>query len=205
MSATPITGYRYVVAVDESHYSRWAFNLASAQMNKHTDELVILTVARLLSSGYGYTEAIHSTQLEEEKRAKRVVRSFGRVAKQIGVEHCRLVLTYGTDVGEAIVNYLEQNPADFLLIGRCSMGAIKRVFLGSDSKHVIENAPCTVTVVKQAFGPEDIHDPKTSVIAAEEAERQERIAEYERRKAQEDTWLAKKHLAEQIQLDHESA
>jgi nucleotide-binding universal stress UspA family protein len=187
-------GFRYVVALDESEFASWAFNLATSQMNKKTDELVLLCIAKLLSTGYGYSDAIHDAQLAEEKCCKRLVRRYGLKAKSLGIVNFKLVLSYGTDIGEAIVHYLTENSSDFLLIGRRSMGSFKRLFLGSTSKHVIENAPCTVTVIKEPFGPEEVHVSKNAVKAAEEAERQERIREQEQREARdrrESEWLSK--------------
>ncbi|MDP2436796.1 MAG: universal stress protein [archaeon] len=197
-SSVPQPGFKYVVAVDESHYSRWAFNLALSHLDKHTDTLVVLAVAQLMSSGYGYTEAIHAAQVQEENRCKRIVRAFGRKCKEAGVVNMKLVLTYGTDIGESIVNYLNEHPSDFLYIGRRSLGSFKRLFLGSVSKHVLEHAPCTVTIVKQAFGPEELHVNKDEVLSLEEAERQRRIKEYDSRHAKEAEWLAKKHVLQEL-------
>eukprot|EP00010_Vexillifera_abyssalis_P000114 CAMPEP_0201558566 /NCGR_PEP_ID=MMETSP0173_2-20130828/68573_1 /ASSEMBLY_ACC=CAM_ASM_000268 /TAXON_ID=218659 /ORGANISM="Vexillifera sp., Strain DIVA3 564/2" /LENGTH=251 /DNA_ID=CAMNT_0047972027 /DNA_START=52 /DNA_END=807 /DNA_ORIENTATION=+ len=199
-------GLRYAVALDDSHFAQWAFNLATSRMNAHQDQLVLICVAKLLATGYGYTQVIHDAQVAEEKRCKKIVRAYGRKAKELGYENFKLILTYGTDIGEAIVQYVTDNPVDFLFIGRRSMGSFKRLFLGSTSKHVLENAPCTVTVVKQPFGPELVHSSKRAAVAAEEAERKARIARQEREEREhekEQEWLSKLNQHITIEAEEE--
>mmetsp|Transcript_38071 Transcript_38071/g.52871 ORF Transcript_38071/g.52871 Transcript_38071/m.52871 type:complete len:140 (+) Transcript_38071:330-749(+) len=91
------------------------------------------------------------------------------------------------DVGEVVCSYITDHQIDFLVMGRRGgLGALKRLILGSSSKYCIENADCNVVIVKHPFGPEEVHEAsKEAIIAAEEAEREWRIMEYEKKKERE--------------------
>lgn len=51
-------------------------------------------------------------------------------------------------IGESICLFAKNHHIDFIVIGRRSMSGIKRFFTGSTSKYVMENAHCSVIVVK---------------------------------------------------------
>lgn len=51
--------------------------------------------------------------------------------------------------GKVIVETAEQRKADVIFVGRRGMNAAKRLFLGSTSKYVVENAPCNVFVIRE--------------------------------------------------------
>ena len=52
------------------------------------------------------------------------------------------------DAGKALVHYVEQHHPDLLVIGASGKGALKRLFGGSVSDHVVHHAPCPVLVIR---------------------------------------------------------
>jgi nucleotide-binding universal stress UspA family protein len=184
---------KFLVAIDESENAEWAFNFTTSIMDKHNDELHLITVRKedTYAGAYGigaaYAYDIMVKAREAEKLAsKKLLRDFARRAHSVGVVR-PLKLTLGSGhIGDIICGYVKEQKVDFLVMGRRGMGAIKRLFLGSNSKYCTEEAECNVIIVKNPFGPEEVHEAsKKEVIDAEEEERKWRIEEYQRRMEQE--------------------
>lgn len=139
---------RIVVAIDDSAPSRRAFDLAVTRTLKLDKQLVILTVGRrCVPTTHAY--GVVGSQATEDSRCKQLLRRYGALAKQAGARY-KLVFTHaeqGLEIGEALVNYLTTRPSQEVYLGRRSLSGFDRFFLGSVSKHVVENAPCNVTVV----------------------------------------------------------
>lgn len=63
-----------------------------------------------------------------------------------------MILGHGRHIGDTICSAIETFHVDHALIGRRSMGDVKRLLLGSTSRYVVENATCSVAVVKEPSG-----------------------------------------------------
>eukprot|EP00009_Paramoeba_aestuarina_P005166 CAMPEP_0201520106 /NCGR_PEP_ID=MMETSP0161_2-20130828/10494_1 /ASSEMBLY_ACC=CAM_ASM_000251 /TAXON_ID=180227 /ORGANISM="Neoparamoeba aestuarina, Strain SoJaBio B1-5/56/2" /LENGTH=232 /DNA_ID=CAMNT_0047918373 /DNA_START=77 /DNA_END=775 /DNA_ORIENTATION=+ len=203
---------RYCVAIDDSENAGWAFNYATSSMDKHNDELHLVTIREgvegslALAPGFGASGAMYDHVLKqreaEKKRCTRLLRTYARLAHQLGFT-TKLHLTIGAgDISETLCEYVEEHNIDFLVMGRRGMGAVKRFFLGSNSKSCVEAAVCNVIIIKHPFGPEIVHDTtKEDVHAAEEEERQWRIKEYER-KIKEEKEKADEESKKDLELCH---
>ena len=159
-------------------------------MDKHVDELHLLTVSETTAVpaldplGLGMEEM----REDEMKRGKELLREFGERARGVGVVRgIELAVGGGTHVGEVVCRYVKEHDVELLVLGRRGgMGVVGRFFLGSSSKYCVEEAECTVVVIKSPFGPEVEHEgSKEDVVAAEERERELRIREYEARSVKE--------------------
>jgi len=84
-----------------------------------------------------------------------------------------------TNAGDLICKVVKQYNIHQIVTGRRDMGEVKRFFLGSVSKFILEHAECNVVVVKVPIGSEEEHVDKQKIIQAEETERIRRIVEDE--------------------------
>ena len=184
---------KFLVAVDASENSKWAFNYATSVMDKHNDEIHLLTVRQEPSAGaaapfglHVVHEELNKMHEEEKRKSRRLLRTFAKICHELGIT-TKLHLSMGRgEVGHVICSYVKEHHIDFLVMGRRGMGAVERFFLGSHTKHCIEEADCNIVIIKHAFGPEIVHDTTVEdVHKLEEEERQWRIQEYERKLAEE--------------------
>mmetsp|Transcript_17403 Transcript_17403/g.48917 ORF Transcript_17403/g.48917 Transcript_17403/m.48917 type:complete len:228 (+) Transcript_17403:114-797(+) len=177
----------FLVAIDDSENSEWAFNFAISIMKKE-DTLHLITVRNEdvntsfgLTSAYAYDLMVKARE-QERHRCRALLRRFARKAHNYGMDH-PVKLTMGAGhIGDIICGYCKEEKVDFLIMGRRGMGTVKRLFLGSNSKYCIEEADTNVIVIKHPYGPPEVHESKLKeVIDAEEEERKWRIEEYQKK------------------------
>eukprot|EP01132_Coremiostelium_polycephalum_P000402 gene402-507_t len=87
-----------------------------------------------------------------EKNSKAVLIQRARLVKSFGIEDVNALLGHGNHVGEAICKAAKDKNIDFLVVGRRGVGKLKRMFLGSTSKYILENSPCNVICIKEHEG-----------------------------------------------------
>lgn len=171
---------KYLVAVDKSPYSKSAFYTALSMLKKDRDTLFLISVGEDLSYNYAssYVPATLFVEAEEKikEECKQTLRYYSKLAKAQNVTVFP-ILGISNHVGEVICQAVDKKNIDFVIIGRRGMNKIKRFFMGSTSKYVLEHANANVIVVKDAFGPPELHDDKNKVIQLEEEERKRRIEE----------------------------
>ena len=88
----------------------------------------------------------YSDEIEETHR--KTLLEYGRRCEEEGVRNYKPILARGSHIGHMICVAAEQKGIDFLVIGRRGMNRFSRLVVGSTSKHVMENAPCNVIVIK---------------------------------------------------------
>jgi len=106
-----------------------------------------------------------------------------------------------SNAGDLICRAVNQYNIHQVVTGRRDMGDVKRFFLGSTSKYILEHANCNVVVVKIAVGPEEEHSDRTKAIQAEESERIRRIIEEEKIKEKEEE--ERKATLQKVKIDEE--
>jgi len=203
MSTENVTRQNWLVAVDDSNYASWAFNYATEYMDKHHDHLYIFNVhdePNAIYGGYATPELINSLHEVEERRSKKILVHYGHKAKVQGVKYT-MMKGSAANAGELICKAVKQYNVHQVVTGRRDMGDLKRFFLGSTSKYIVENADCNVIVVKNPVGPEEEHSERQKVIQAEETERIRRIFEEEEIKHKEEQ--ERKAVLEKVKEDEE--
>jgi len=165
----------WLVAVDSSEYSQWAFNVAISLLNPQNDTLFVLAVALeeeyLLAKHHWHLLSLYrDAQLNT---ARIILKSFHGQAKLHHVANVVLLMGWATHIGEAICATIEEKKIDYLVVGRRSIGKIKRFIVGSTSKFVVENANCAVIIAKNAVGPLEGYAKLQELIKQEE-ERQKK-------------------------------
>ncbi|KAL6068920.1 Universal stress protein [Balamuthia mandrillaris] len=144
---------KYMVAVDASDHARHAFEATKKMANKETDHIYVLFVAEEVTAvvsgaGGAYVDYSYVVKANErvEQEGKVLLAKYGRELTACGIPHT-LLLGKGYPK-EVIVNEAEEKKVDVLVMGRRGMGRVARLFLGSVSQHCVENAPCSVLVIK---------------------------------------------------------
>lgn len=90
------------------------------------------------------------TLIEAQKpRIRRFVEDFVRTAGVNVITEVRVGVPHNT-----IAEYAREAKIDLVVIGSHARGIVKRIFLGSTSKAVLESAPCPVLMVPVVTMPE---------------------------------------------------
>lgn len=150
------------VALDFSASSSFALQWAIDNILRDGDKLILLMVvkksgleesAEQLWDAHG-SPLIPFVELSEEGVMKRynvtvspeVYESLNNLVKSKQVTVFGKV--YYGDAKEKLLDSIVELPLDALVLGSRGLGGLKKVFLGSVSDYVVNNAPCPVTVVK---------------------------------------------------------
>jgi len=158
----------WLVAVDDSTTSSWAFNYATTLMDKQNGNLFILNVhyEPTLTGDYNAPMLAKEWSEVEELKAKKVLVHYGLKAQQLGV---RFTLLKGMfyHAGELICQMVKRYNIKHVIVGRREIAEFKRWMTGSTSKYIMENVEdCNVTIVKTPIGTTF----DQSLIEAEKAE-----------------------------------
>jgi len=145
---------KYLVAVDSSDNALEAFNttLQLATTNSTGEvELVVFSVAERDVVWLGLLEC-NSTIVDrarrlEDKGVKSILASFAVSCAHAGVKY-KLVMSQGGHIGDTICQACTKYTPDCLVIGRRGLSTAKRLIYGSTSRYCVDNAPCSVLVVK---------------------------------------------------------
>jgi len=167
--------YKWMVALDGSDNAREAFYTTLSLMNKRTDDLFLISTVQSTPLSVGKYQR-YSDEIEETHRKHLL--EYGRRCEEEGVRNYKPILARGSHIGQMICVAAEQKGIDFLVIGRRGMNRFSRLVVGSTSKHVMENAPCNVIVIKGFFLAEEHGASVAEIQKLEEQERQRRVQEY---------------------------
>jgi len=93
-----------------------------------------------------------ATELDERKNtARSILHNVRHTLQKLNVVHMNNVhdlLVECDNVKQEIVNKAKQLNVDVVVVGTRGLGTLSRLLLGSVSSYVIENAPCSVFVVR---------------------------------------------------------
>ncbi|KAG4966525.1 hypothetical protein JHK84_041104 [Glycine max] len=159
------------VAVDFSPTSKLALRWAVDNLINKGDQIILITVqppqahhtrkelfedtgSRWCLLSLSYVTLVPLEELRELNFTKQygiardpeVIGILDTASKTKGAKAVAKV--YWGDPREKLCNAVEDLHLDSLVVGSRGLGPIKRVLLGSVSKHVMTNASCPVTVVK---------------------------------------------------------
>ena len=139
---------KYLIAVDASEDSKKAFDYG-LQLFTPDDFVVLLSVIEPISM-------IDEVNLEDrmireykhqlEENAAGVLGRYGKMLTDANILH-ETVMRRGT-AKDVICSEIEKRNVDLLLIGRRGLSNVKRIFVGSNSEYCVQNAHCSVLVIK---------------------------------------------------------
>jgi nucleotide-binding universal stress UspA family protein len=155
-----------MVAVDGSNNARSAFDLVVDLMNKQHDSLLIVNVC-VLGLGMFLRQARHlvlscfvNLSSSEQalcdsqkllRDAQSFLESYEFLARKIGVRDIHITVEEGEsngDVGPSLCKIIKEAKIDHVFVGRSGMSKLKRLFLGSVSRYVVDNASCDVSIIR---------------------------------------------------------
>lgn len=141
---------RILVAYDGSLLSRNAIQEAKWQAREKTNSEVHL-ISVMKATGPKTNAQISrniSNDLVEKFRPQMEMIKEEFERENIPVIVDILVEEDNENPGVKICKYAESNKIDLIILGSRGLGNIKRIFLGSVSNNVVQNATCPVLVIK---------------------------------------------------------
>ncbi|EFA75543.1 hypothetical protein PPL_11048 [Heterostelium album PN500] len=148
----------YMISVDKSSNSELAIKEIAAQLiDKEKDTLFLITIAEdpitfpssAMSAVIMTGKVILRSIISIEKESKSILIEKAKIAKHLGIQNLRALLGHGNHVGEAVCKAALEKKIDYLVVGRRGMGPVKRIFIGSTSRYILEHAPCNVICIKE--------------------------------------------------------
>jgi len=165
-------GRHWLVCLDDSKFARWCIDQTLHLMDPVRDHLhlihvmapvldmAIVVAAPVPAAALPY---LHENEVAQKSRCVGMLRRWEAVCKHKGIAHPTIILGRSSDAGSNITAYLEKIPIDVCVVGRRGMGALKRLFLGSTSTYILNNAQCNVLVVKSS---DECEAPEKNMDAA---------------------------------------
>eukprot|EP01112_Ceratiomyxa_fruticulosa_P016910 TRINITY_DN517_c0_g1_i4.p1 TRINITY_DN517_c0_g1~~TRINITY_DN517_c0_g1_i4.p1 ORF type:complete len:194 (-),score=41.30 TRINITY_DN517_c0_g1_i4:280-861(-) len=140
---------RYMVALDFSLNSDYAFHEVLKLINKETDNLYILAVNEVkIPLDVGLVAVPYPSFEDYEPALIAQLAKYADLAKAAGVKNYQTILVNGFHAGEAICSTAEDKKVNYLVIGRRGLSKIKRIVFGSTSSYCLEHAPCSTITIK---------------------------------------------------------
>ncbi|CAM6081980.1 unnamed protein product [Calypogeia fissa] len=150
------------LALDFSPSSHYALQWALDNIIRDGDTLILLVVVKKTDQieSIEYLWAGHGSPLIpfQELCDAAVMKRYQVAVSDEVIESLQKSLTskqvtvfgkvYYGDAREKLVDAIVELPLDSLVMGSRGLGGLRKVFLGSVSNYVVNNAPCPVTVVK---------------------------------------------------------
>jgi len=126
---------RYLVSLDGSEESEWAFNNAMNNIDKERDLLYLLSIT--------------TKRINEEQACKKILLKFAQKTEKYNVKNYKMMLAISKDVASTICKEIKELRIDFLYIGhRRNATFLDRLFTSSTTDLCIAEALCSVVVTQ---------------------------------------------------------
>ncbi|MBY7142797.1 universal stress protein [Virgibacillus sp. NKC19-3] len=142
-------GKKILVAYDGSYLSKQAIHEAKYQAKQEPEtEIHVISVVRPAGPS---TNAIMQRNIEKE-----LADNFRPEMQQIKEEFESEGISIEADVlisehknpGEKVCEYANDNAIDLIIVGSRGISNVRKIFLGSVSNNIVQNANCRVLVIK---------------------------------------------------------
>lgn len=135
------TSPKILVAIDESEYSRRAFQYACMiALNKELPLQIVNVIEEHATVG-------HSILRELENSSKQILHKYQARAKLLGVASVSTMQSKGNPA-EEILKIANSENIDTIVVGSRGRYATKDILLGSTSYKLVHYSKCTVIVVR---------------------------------------------------------
>mmetsp|Transcript_9353 Transcript_9353/g.12587 ORF Transcript_9353/g.12587 Transcript_9353/m.12587 type:complete len:145 (-) Transcript_9353:49-483(-) len=133
---------RVMVAIDDSEGAEKAFHLCLSLMDREQDHLELVSIIEVGEDEN--SQRLVTTRLEKYKSE----------AKEHGVKSIEERLLFSKEPGPTLVEHAKENGTETIFVGRRrGLSSIRRFFVGSTSRYLIENATCCVVIAKVDVSP----------------------------------------------------
>lgn len=145
---------KILVPVDGSDVSLKAADEAVELAKKFGSEITFFSVAELRAPFYGAgeipTNSLEIVKILEENASEEFETLLGSLLekyKSSGLELKKKVII--GIVADEIEAFAKEGKFDLIVMGRRGLSGVKRFFMGSNTRKIVEVAPCSVLVVKE--------------------------------------------------------
>jgi nucleotide-binding universal stress UspA family protein len=146
-SPEPVNIKSLLVAVDGSEFSDKAVRYACAMGPSLGAEVVLLHVVPMLVSATPYHDTVSDQPfLALQKVGEDILAKAKEIAVALKCEVTELI-SHG-DPANKIVDIATERNSDLIIMGSRGVSGIKRLFVGSISDKVMNQAPCPVMIVR---------------------------------------------------------
>ncbi len=146
-SPEPVNIKSLLVAVDGSEFSDKAVRYACAMGPSLGAEVVLLHVVPMLVSATPYHDTVSDQPfLALQKVGEDILAKAKGIAVSLNCEVTELI-SHG-DPANKIVDIACEREVDLIIMGSRGVSGIKRLFVGSISDKVMNQAPCPVMIVR---------------------------------------------------------
>ncbi|MFW9800769.1 MAG: universal stress protein [Candidatus Thorarchaeota archaeon] len=143
----PVNIKSLLVAVDGSEFSDKAVRYACAMGPSLGAEVMLLHVVPMLVSATPYHDTVSDQPfLALQKVGEDILAKAKRIAVSLNCEVTELI-SHG-DPANKIVDIACEREVDLIIMGSRGVSGIKRLFVGSISDKVMNQAPCPVMIVR---------------------------------------------------------
>ncbi|KAL6074640.1 hypothetical protein QOT17_004035 [Balamuthia mandrillaris] len=138
---------RFLVAVDGSENSFRALE-RTLKLHKPGDSLLVVHVVEtgLLHKAKYMTHEEVSEMMDNT--AQQLVARAEQLCKDSNAAEAKCQVAKGNDCREKLIRLCEKNEIDVLVLGSRGSGAVASLLLGSTADHCLNNAHCSVFLVK---------------------------------------------------------
>ncbi|KAK6176769.1 hypothetical protein SNE40_015004 [Patella caerulea] len=156
-SEVPVTLRKVVVAIDGSKHAQNALDWYIKQVYRPTDEVILvyipelsdlLQASRWENTVYMFDRTVVQSLLDSEQaRIQKELTGFAELLQSYKVTG-RVRSIVASKAGEGILQGVEEEKAEFVVVGCRGLGKIRRTFMGSVSDFVVHHSPVPVFVVR---------------------------------------------------------
>lgn len=141
--------HRIAVAVDGSPHAALALDVAIDLTRRYAGQLTVIAIAPVQPVYVAPNEPFVASPVpaSDLPRYRKIVEEAVGRAEAAGVTAVTGVCEDGV-ITDEILAFLEQHPADLLVIGSRGLSTARRLLLGSVSTAMVTHAPCPVLVVR---------------------------------------------------------